>query len=204
MIIKNKYATFIGHKFEGKAFVVVQKWTAPDAPSATAVHAAVTLADGATTTVTTSITNPDFPRILTAKGAMAGGSLTGNVVITGTNIRGEAITDTIALNDNNEVAGVKAFKTVSSIVLPARVTASDTVSIGIADKLGLQSIPESTTVESEHSNHATDTGGAILTRDDDEIEKNVYDPTTQCDASADKIIAYLSTEKAKNPGGYTE
>ena len=204
MIIKNKYATYVGHKFLGKAYVVVQNWTAPDAPSATAVHAAVTLADGATTTVTTSITNPDFPRIITAKGAMAGGSLTGNVVITGTNIRGEAITDTIALNNNGEIAGVKAFKTISSILLPARVSAGDTVSIGISDKLGLQSIPLSTSVLSETSGNAGDTGGAVLTRDADEVEKCLFDPTTQCNASTDKAIAYISNEQPTRVGGYTE
>jgi hypothetical protein len=201
MIIKNKWATFVGHKFMGKTYVVVQKWTAPDAPSATAVHAAVTLT-AAAQTVTTSITNPDFPRLVTVKGNASG--ITGNVVIAGTNIRGESISDTIALNGASEVAGVKAFKTVTSITLPIQTHAgTDNVSVGISDKLGLQSIPLSTSVIQEISNNANDTGGAVLTRDSDEIEKNVFDPTTQCDGSVSKAIVYVSAELPSRVGGYT-
>ena len=202
MLIKNKYAVYVGHKFQGKHYPVVQKWTAPDAPSATGVLAA-TLLTTAVQTVTTGITNPDFPRLLSVTGN--DGNVTGNVVITGTNIRGEAITDTIAANGTNTVAGVKAFKTVSSIQLPVyAVAGTETISVGILDKLGLQSIPMSTTVISEDSGNAADTGGAIITRDADEIEKNVYDPTTECDASADKVIVYISDELPKKVGGYTE
>ena len=202
MLIKNKWAVYVGHKFQGKHYPVVQKWTAPDAPAAANVLAA-TLLTAAVQTISTGITNPDFPRILSIVGN--DGNVTGNVVITGTNIRGEAITDTIAANGTNTVAGVKAFKTVTSIQLPVyAVAGTETISVGITDKLGLQSIPWSTDVESEHSNHAVDTGGTVLTRDADEIEKCVYDPTTECDASADKMIAYLSDELPKKVGGYTE
>lgn len=116
-----------------------QKWTNPVAKSAVLPHAAITLL-ATVQTITTGITQPDFARILTVKGVMAGGSLTGNVVLTGTDIRGNVITDTIALNDNGEVAGVKAFKTLTSIALPVRVTAADTVSIGRADNLGLDRV----------------------------------------------------------------
>jgi len=203
MIIKNKYATYVGHQFLGKAYTVVQNWTDPDAPSATAVHAAVTLTT-AVQSVSTSITNPDFPRVVSITGHKAGGSLTGNVTVSGTNIRGEAITDTIALSDDTTVDGVKAFKTITSISLPVKVTTGDTVSIGISDKLGLQSIPISTTVISEDSGNAADTGGAILTRDADEIEKCLYDPVTQCDASTDKTVVYISNEMPTRVGGYTE
>jgi len=199
MIIKNKFATFVGHKFLGKAYVVVQNWTAPDAPSADGVLAS-TLLTIAVQTITTGITNPDFPRLLVID---SDGAATGNVVITGTNIRGEAITDTIALNGTNAVPSVKAFKTIASIQLPIKA-ASESVFVGTLDKLGLQSIPLSTSVLSETSGNAADTGGAILTRDADEIEKCLYDPTTQCDASASKAVAYISNEMPARAGGYTE
>lgn len=199
MIIKNKYATYVGHKFLGKAYVVVQNWTAPDAPSTNGILAS-TLLTTAVQTITTGITNPDFPRILEID---SDGAATGNVVITGTNIRGEAITDTIALNGTNAVAGVKAFKTITSIQLPVKA-ASESVWVGWTDKLGLQSIPLSTSVLSETSGNAADTGGALLTRDADEVEKCLYDPTTQCNASADKAIAYISNEQPTRVGGYTE
>lgn len=198
MILKNKFATYVGHKFMGKTYVVVQKWTAPDAPSGTAILAS-TLLTTAVQTITTGITQPDFPRVLNVD---SDGAATGNVVITGTNIRGETITDTIALNGTNAVAGVKAFKTVTSIQLPVKA-ASESVFVGTTDKLGLQSIPLSTTVISETSNNAADTGGAILTRDADEVEKCLYDPTTECNASHDKVAVYISDELPKKVGAYT-
>lgn len=90
---------------------------APTAISATAVHAASNLA-AAVQDVAAGITNPDVPRTVTIKGNVSG--ITGNVVITGTNILDDAITDTIALNGTGEVEGIKAFKTVTNINLPVR------------------------------------------------------------------------------------
>jgi hypothetical protein len=107
----------------------------PAAASATAVHAAITLPTSGTTTVTTAITNPDVPRNVTITGNAAG--ITGNVVITGTNRIGVTITDTIAANGTATVAGTKAIKTVTSIQVPTRTQASDTISIGTGSVLGL-------------------------------------------------------------------
>ena len=199
MIIKNKYATFVVHKVLSKAYTVVQVWTAPDAPSADGILSS-TLLTSAIQTITTGITNPDFPRLLSID---SDGAASGNVVITGTNIRGETVTDTIALNTTTEVAGVVAFKTITSIQLPVK-SASESVFVGWLDGLGLQSIPWSTEVISEDSNNATDTGGTVLTRDSDEIEKCIYDPTTECDASVSKAVVYISTELPAKVGGYTE
>jgi len=199
MIIKNKYATFVVHKVLSKAYPVVQNWTAPDAPSADGILAS-TLLTTAVQVITSGITNPDFPRILAVD---SDGAATGNVVIIGTNIRGETITDTIALNGTNAVAGVKAFKTIKSIQLPVKA-AAESVWVGWTDKLGLQSIPVSTTVISETTTNQADTGGAVLTRDSDEIEKCLYDPTTECNATADKTIVYISVEQPTKVAGYTE
>jgi hypothetical protein len=91
---------------------------APAAASATGVHAAANLA-AAAQDVASAITNPDVPRNVTVKGNVSG--ITGNVVISGLNFRGDFITDTIALNGVSEVAGVKAFASVTNIHLPARV-----------------------------------------------------------------------------------
>jgi hypothetical protein len=187
MFIKNKYATFVGHKFLGKFHVTVQKWTAPDAPSANGILASTALTT-AVQTITSGITNPDFPRVLEID---SDGAASGNVVITGTNIRGKVITDTIALNGTDAVPGVCAFATVTSIQLPV-------------DKLGLQEIPYSTSVIAECTGNANDTGGAVLTRDSDEIEKCLYDPTTECNASADKMVCYLSEDTDARIGAYTQ
>ena len=199
MIVKNKYATYIGHKFLGKFHVVVQKWTAPDAPSVDGILASTALTT-AVQTITSGITNPDFPRVLQID---SDGAATGNVVISGKNIRGESVTDTIALNGTNAVDGVVAFKSVTSIQLPVKA-ASESVFVGWLDKLGLQEIPYSTSVLSEVTTNANDTGGAILTRDSDEIEKCLFDPTTECDATASKMISYLSEDTDAKIGSYTE
>jgi hypothetical protein len=101
------------------AVALTMKYTiAPDAVSATAVLAATNLG-AATQQITTNITSPDVPRTVTIKGNVSG--ITGNVVIHGTNIAGETITDTIALNGTAEVEGIKAFATVTQIDLPAQV-----------------------------------------------------------------------------------
>ena len=199
MIKKDKYATMVVHKVLSKAYTVVQVWTAPDAPSADGILASTALTT-AIQTISTGITNPDFPRLLSID---SDGAASGDVLITGTNIRGEVVTDTIALNTTTEVAGVVAFKTITSIRLPVK-QASESVFVGWLDGLGLQSIPWSTEVISEDSGNATDTGGTVLTRDSDEIEKCVYNPTTECNATADKAVVYISTELPAKVGAYTE
>ena len=105
-----------------------------DLGTAVYVHAAVLLTDEAQE-VTTAITNPDVPRILSVKGN--DGNVTGDVVIAGTNVDDEAITETIALNGSTEVFGTKAFKTVTSITLPVyAVAGTENVSIGVGDSVG--------------------------------------------------------------------
>jgi hypothetical protein len=88
----------------------------PALHTATYVHAASNLLATAQT-ISTGVTNPDYPRTLTAKGSVTG--VAGNVVITGTNILGEVITDSIALSGASEIEGIKAFATVTGIALPA-------------------------------------------------------------------------------------
>jgi len=194
MIIKNKYTTYRGYDFEGKFRIHSQEWTAPDAAAVATIHAAVTLASLVTTTVTTSITNPDFARVLSITGTKAGGSLTGNVVITGQDIRGNVISNTIALNDNATVVGTKAFKTVTSIMFPARVTAGDTVSVGISDLLGLECIPDKAVAIKGYNNGAlegtlpTIVAGAT-------IGESTIDFDTACNASRTKTATYYTGDQ---------
>ena len=88
------------------------------AASAAGVLAATNLSTAAQTK-TTGIINPAVPRGLSIVGNVSG--ITGNVVITGKNYNGDAITETIALNGTTTVNGAKAFKNVASIVLPVQV-----------------------------------------------------------------------------------
>lgn len=137
--------------------------TAPALQTAVYVHAAIPLtAAGAGQDITTLITNPDVPRIVTAK-ANAGGCA-GNVVITGTDFAGTACTDTIALSGASEIIGVKAFKTVTLIHVPPETHAgTDTVSIGIGVKLGFPLSLSATTLCILHNFDGSNDAGTITT-----------------------------------------
>lgn len=102
------------------------------AASNTAIHAAINLGASAQD-VATEITNPSIPRGLRIKGNVSG--LSGDVVITGTNYKGEVITETIALNGTSAVDGAKAFKTVTKISLPAQ-THTPTAQVETATVVG--------------------------------------------------------------------
>ena len=99
------------------------------------IHAAIT-GTGATLEVTTEITNPDKPRNTSIKTTNSD-TPSGNVIIDGINTRGSADTDTITIIAGSIAYGVVAFATISKITLPAGVSASDTVTIGISDIIGL-------------------------------------------------------------------
>jgi hypothetical protein len=113
---------------------IIKYDSAPVAESNTYCMAATALTAVAQT-ITTGITQPDVPRVLLIKGNAGG--IGGNVIITGTDAAGAAITDTIALNGNAVVDGVKAFASIVSIQLPVQTHAgTDTVSIGVDAILG--------------------------------------------------------------------
>jgi hypothetical protein len=110
------------------------------AASTTGVHAAVT-STGSSQTVTTAITSPAVPRNITATaGGTAGDIKAIQVVVAGTNYDDETITETLpafTVDTAGTVIGSKAFKTVTSITIPAHDGTGATTSIGWGDKLGL-------------------------------------------------------------------
>jgi hypothetical protein len=112
----------------------------PALGTTTAVHAAVT-STGSTSTVTTGITNPDVPRNVTAtSGGTAGDIKAIQVTVAGTDIAGQAITETLPVftaDSATTVVGSKAFKTVTSITIPAHDGTGATTAIGVGSKLGL-------------------------------------------------------------------
>lgn len=125
-------AVLKGKEIEGSAKRVFSKSLgSPEALSADGCHAALALT-GEVQTITTGITDPDVPRNVTI---VANEAQTGNVVVTGTDENGVAVTDTIALDGTNTVQGVKAFAAVTQIVYP--VDTGTEVSVGYGDKLGL-------------------------------------------------------------------
>lgn len=110
------------------------------AASTTGVKTAVT-SNGTTQTITTGITNPAVPRVLTATaGGTAGDIKAIQVVITGTNYNGDVITETLpafTVDTAGTVTGTKAFKTVTQIVIPTHDGNGATTAIGWSEILGL-------------------------------------------------------------------
>lgn len=147
-----------------------QRWTNPALGTTTAVHAAINSA----AVVTTGITNPDFPRVITIVGAGSGHNAAGNVVINGTNIRGVVIANTIALNGNTTVAGTKAFATVTSLDFTG-VTGNDannTVAVGTGAALGLDRLMNADEYINGSVDGVFEATRATITTDATDISKN--------------------------------
>lgn len=88
-------------------------------------------------TITTGITNPDVPRVL-AVTLGGSGFAADSVAITGTNVEGKTITDTIAYTSSTgQVVGKLVFKTVTSILLKSTLGASATVTVDTTNEIGL-------------------------------------------------------------------
>jgi hypothetical protein len=102
-----------------RAFLSHVVWADPAASDADAVGLFTLTA--ATQSIASGLVNPDYARALAVVGSAAG--IAGDVVITGTNLAGETITETLALNGTTAKAGTKAFKTVTRVVLPVQTNA---------------------------------------------------------------------------------
>ena len=99
------------------------------------IHAAIS-GTGAALEVTTEITNPDVARnasITTSNNS----SPFGIIKITGVNAEGENTSENIATIAGSIAYGNVAWARISKITIPAGVSDSDTVTVGISDKLGL-------------------------------------------------------------------
>jgi hypothetical protein len=111
----------------------------PALGATTAVHAAVT-DTGSPQVLTTAITNPDSARNVTATSGGTGANITAvQVVVTGTNLVGEPITETLPVftaATPTTVVGLHAFATITSITVPTNGTGV-TTAIGTGAKLGL-------------------------------------------------------------------
>jgi hypothetical protein len=106
----------------------------------TAVKAAVN-STGSTLVITTGITNPAYPRALTATaGGTAGDIKAIQVTVTGTNFNDEVITETLpvfTVDTAGTVQGSKAFKTVTQISIPTHDGNGATTAIGFNEKMGI-------------------------------------------------------------------
>jgi hypothetical protein len=146
--------------------------------STTAVHAAVT-DTGVQQVVTTAITNPNIVRNITATaGGTAADIKAIAVIIAGTNYLNEAITETLPVfteNTAGSVVGSKAFKTVTSITIPAHDGTGATTSVGYGEKLGLPFLLTHNTVDYAFLGNTKEATAPTVTVSATAIESNTID-----------------------------
>lgn len=155
-----------------RGFIARVTYTEPAAKSITGILAATELEEEEQT-ITKGITDPDVPRNIRIKGSA---DVTGDVVINGTSINDDAISETLALNGTTEVEGDLAFKTITSIELPAQATENaDTVQVGTANKLGLPYKLSLNAVLKAYRNSGLEASAPTVTVDADDLEKNTIE-----------------------------
>lgn len=134
--------TFRDIKPSTQQMVEKQVVTTPLLGTATALKALTATSATLVTTISTFSAQPDVPRniVITTGGTTASCSAT-TVVVNGTNFFGQTIAENFAITStqNGATTGAKAFKTVTSVVIPAQTNGSGcTMSVGTGTKLGLK------------------------------------------------------------------
>lgn len=120
------------------------------------VLAAVT-DDGTEQTIAAGFTQPTCARNITATaGGVAGDIKAIQVVVTGTDMAGATITETLpafTVDTAGTVVGSKAFASVTEVVIPAHDGNGATTSIGVGQKLGLPyKLQADTVIAALHNN----------------------------------------------------
>lgn len=182
--VARTYQTRVTGLFNSVARIAKFRLSAAQAAAAstTGVHAAVT-DNGSQQVITTAITNPPAARNVSATaGGTAGDIKAIQVIVAGTNIKGEAITETLpafTVDTAGTVLGAKAFKTVTSITIPAHDGTGATTAVGFGDKIGLPDLlPYGNTVLAAAVGGTREATAPTVVADDDEIEKNTVDPNS--------------------------
>lgn len=113
---------------------------APAVADTDGILAAVT-DTGVQQVITSGLNQPEVPRNITATaGGTAGDIKAIQVIVAGTNAEDQPITETLpafTVNTAGTVSGSKAFKTVTSVTIPAHDGTGATTAIGFGDVLGI-------------------------------------------------------------------
>lgn len=162
------------------------------AANTTGVLAAVT-DNGQTRVITTNITSPAYPRVITAT---AGGTATDikaiQVTIEGTDMDGNVITSTLpafTVDTAGTVTGSKAFRTVTKITIPAHDGTGATTSIGFGNALGIPYRLPHDTVISAYRNNVREGTLPTVTTSATALENNLF--TLNSALNGTKVDVYL-------------
>lgn len=183
----------------GAVELVVETILAPAADDV-AIVSAITGSATVIVTVITGITNPVEPRCIDVD---PGGTLadvpTATFTINGTDIEDNVISEDYALvaNDGTLIPGTKAFKTVTSIVVPVCDGAAATFVVQTSDILGLTRRLQGPLLSSEvdatsNGTFAADAG--TLTTDIANVELNTYLPSDVPDGTSDYRVMYVTAD----------
>jgi len=150
----------------------------PKVATTNGILAAVT-DTGVEQVITTGIIQPDVPRCISATaGGTAGDIKAIQVTIDGTNAEGVAISEDLpafTVNTAGTVVGAKAFKTVTSITIPAHDGNGATTAIGFTDVVGIGMRLARETVKSAYLDEVLESTAPTVAVDATDIESNTFD-----------------------------
>lgn len=193
---------FKGGIQQANGYIRRQKWTHPIATSATALKV-LTATSASTTTTITPTTQPDFARVITVTpGGTTADVAAGSYVVTGTNIRGEAMTETLTFlaNATGAQTTTKAFKTVTSVLCPIQDGAAATFSIGVADALGLDRCMSEAALIDFYTDGVRETTAATVTFSATDVALNTVDPDTALANTKNFVAIFVPTELTQKNG----
>lgn len=178
----------------GHARLLTLSGTQAAAASTTGVHAAIPDIEEEQV-ITTGITNPAWPRNITAtSGGTAADIKAVQVIIEGTDIEGNVITETLpafTADTATTVVGNKAFATVTSITVPAHDGDGATTAIGWGSKLGLPVKLPTNTVLFANLNHVREGTAPSVSVNASDVSLNTVALNTSLNGSP-VAIAYIA------------
>lgn len=128
--------------------------------------------------ITVGLTSPAYPRNVTAT---AGGTATDikaiQITVVGTNFADEVISEILpafTVDTAGTVTGSKAFKTITSVTIPAHDGVGATTSIGFGAKLGIPYKLDHNTVTQAHRNKTVEGTLPTVTVSSTALESNTF------------------------------
>lgn len=192
------FNNYVANAFRAKnGWVQRQRILIPILADTDRLKAATATSSSVVTNITTFLAQPDVARNITLlPGGTTADVAAGSYVITGTNIRGEVITDTItiAANASTLQSGTKAFKTVTNVLLPIQDGAAATFEVGVGDVLGLDHCMIGNEVLAATLNGVYETTRPTVVADNDEVEKNTVDINGTLDGAKDVVVVYMTKD----------
>jgi hypothetical protein len=164
----------------------------------TYVKAAQATSASVVTTVTSFTHQPDFPRnIVITPGGTTADVPAGDIIVNGTNMRGEAISETFTLTANQTAAstGSKAFKTITSVVFPIQDGAAATYDLGLGAKLGLDRKLTEASVIDAYVNGVREATFPTVAISATALESNTITTNTAPNDTRDFSVFFITTEK---------